>query len=195
MNRLFSLRVRPGLIGLLIVFSLIVAACSSPATAGTYPATTAPSPATTEAPPEALPATGGGTVQVANNPEFGQILVNTDGMTLYTNTVDTPEDLRCTNIACTNFWPPYTVDAEPTASEGISGSLGTVTRPDGSKQVTYNQQPLYTFYLDRQPGDTKGDGFVDLGGTWHVVTVGSPSGTPSGGSSNNSNSGAGGIQY
>jgi predicted lipoprotein with Yx(FWY)xxD motif len=179
------------LIGLLIVFSLIVAACSSPAAAGTYPAATAPSPATTDSTSEALPATGGGTVQVANNPEFGQILVNPDGMTLYTNTVDTPDNLRCTNIACTSFWAPYTVDAEPTASEGISGSLGTVTRPEGTTQVTYNQQPLYTFYLDKQPGDVKGDGFVDFGGTWHVVALGSAPG----GSSSDSSSGTGGIQY
>ena len=191
MKRLFLLTSRPELTGLLIIFSLIVAACGSSASAYTYPAATNASPVTTEAPSEALPATGGGIVQVANNPKFGQILVNPDGMTLYTNTVDTPEDLRCTNIACTNFWPPYVVNAEPTASEGISGSLGTASRPDGSKQVTYNQQPLYTFYLDKQPGDAKGDGFTDLGGTWHVVTVGSPSG----GSSSNSNSGAGGYQY
>jgi predicted lipoprotein with Yx(FWY)xxD motif len=155
MKRLISPTFRPGLLGLLIVFSLLVAACSSSAAAGTSSG--------------ALPDTGGATLQVADNPDFGQLLVTSDGRTLYTNTVDTPEDLRCVNIACTGFWQPYTVDAQPTAGEGIPGSLGTVTRPDGSTQVTYNQQPLYTFYLDKQPGDVKGDGFTDFGGTWHVV--------------------------
>ena len=177
MKRLISQTVRPGLIGLLIIFSLIIAACSSSAAA--------------ESSSGALPATGGETVQVANNSEFGKILVTPDGKTLYTNTVDTPEDLRCTNIACTGFWPPYIVEAEPTAGGGIPGSLGTVNRPDGSKQVTYNHQPLYTFYLDRQPGDAKGNGFTDFGGTWHVVNLGSPSG----GSSSGSSSGSGGYQY
>jgi predicted lipoprotein with Yx(FWY)xxD motif len=160
MKRLISRPLRPELAGLLIVFSLVLAACGSSAIEDTTPV--------------ALPATGGGTVQVANNTEFGQILVTLDGKTLYTNTVDTPEDLQCTNIACTGFWPPFTVDAEPTAGEEIPGSLGTVTRPDGSVQVTYNQQPLYTFYLDRQSGDVKGNGFTDFGGTWHVVTLESP---------------------
>lgn len=177
MKHLISLTPRPKLTGLLIGFALIVAACGSSAT----PESTA----------VALPPTGGGTVQVVNNPKYGQILVNSDGMTLYTNTVDTPENLRCTNLACTGFWPPYTVDAEPTASKDIQGSLGTITRPDGSKQVTYNQQPLYTFYLDKQPGDTQGNGFTDFGGTWHVVTIGSSPGE----SSSDSNSGTGGIQY
>jgi predicted lipoprotein with Yx(FWY)xxD motif len=157
MKRLNVLNARPGLIGLLTIFSLIVAACSAPPAENT--------------PASALPDTGSANVQIADNPEFGQILVTPDGKTLYTNTVDTPEDLRCTDVACTRFWPPFIVDAEPTAGEEIPGSLGTITRPDGSKQVTYNQQPLYTFYLDGQEGDTKGNGFIDLGGTWHVVPL------------------------
>jgi predicted lipoprotein with Yx(FWY)xxD motif len=157
MKRMYSRTGRPGLIGLLIVFSLIVAACSSPAAS--------------EAPADAIPVTGGETVRVADHAELGQILVNADGMTLYTNTVDTPEDLKCINIACTGFWPPYTVEAEPTVEEGIPGSLGTITRPDGSTQVTYNNLPLYTFYLDQQPGDASGNGFTDFGGTWHVVSI------------------------
>ena len=177
MKHLISLTDRPGLIGLLIVLSLIIAACSSPAAANNEPG--------------ALPATGGETVQLADNSELGQLLVTSEGLTLYTNTVDSPEDLRCINIACTGFWPPYIVDGEPTGGEGIQGSLGTVTRPDGSTQLTYNQQPLYTFYLDKQPGDAKGNGFTDFGGTWHVVNPGSSPGE----SSSDSNSGAGGIQY
>jgi predicted lipoprotein with Yx(FWY)xxD motif len=155
MKRLIALPTRPYLIGLVSIFSLIVAACSSSTAA--------------ENPSSAVPATGGETVQIADNAEFGSILVTADGRTLYTNSVDTPEALKCTNIACTGFWPPYTVDAQPTAGEGLPGSLGTVTRPDGSMQMTYNNQPLYTFYQDGQPGETSGDGFTDFGGTWHVV--------------------------
>jgi predicted lipoprotein with Yx(FWY)xxD motif len=161
MKRLISLPIRPGLIGLLIVFSMIVAACGYSGAAQT--------------PSSAVPATGRETVRVANHPEFGQILVSADGKTLYTNTVDTPEALKCTNIACTGFWPPYTVETQPVAGEELQGSLGTVTRPDGALQLTYNDQPLYTFYEDRQPGDASGDGFTDFGGTWHVVAVGSSS--------------------
>ena len=157
MKRLSTLLTRPGLNGLLIIFSLIVAACGSSTTA--------------EPPSSALPATGNEAIQITDNAEFGQILVTADGRTLYTNTVDTPEALKCTNVACTAFWKPYTVDTQPTAAEGLPGSLATVTRPDGSMQVTYNNQPLYTFYQDSGPGEASGDGFTDLGGTWHVVPV------------------------
>ncbi len=144
-----------------------------------------------QTPTSALPGTGGATVQVVDHPEFGRILATADGRTLYTNTVDTPDDLKCTNVACTGFWPPYTVDGEPTASADIAGALGTVTRPDGSVQVTYNRQPLYTFYLDKQPGDANGNGFTDFGGTWHVVSLeGSAKETPSDGSID-----PGGIDY
>jgi predicted lipoprotein with Yx(FWY)xxD motif len=170
MKRLISLPARPPLIGLLIVFLLMVAACS-PSTAA-------------ETPSSSVPVTGAETVKIASNPELGQILVTTDGRTLYTNTGDTPEALKCTDSSCTGFWPPYNVDTQPTAGEGLPGSLGTITRPDGSMQVTYNNQPLYTFYQDRQPGEAGGNGFTDSGGTWHVVSLDGSVGGNNGGSNN-----------
>jgi len=183
MKRLFSLPASLELIGLLTIFSLIVAACSS--------STAAPTPS------GVVPVTGGETVQIANSADLGQILATADGRTLYTNTVDTPEALKCTNVACTAFWPPYTVNVQPTAGEGLPGSLGTITRPDGSMQVTYNNQPLYTFYQDKQQGDATGNGFTDLGGTWHVVALESspgasaPATSSPGASGGDSNSGYG----
>jgi len=175
-----SLPVRLDSIGLLIVFALIVAACSS-ATA-------------TQTPSSAVPATSGGILQTANNPKLGEILVTSDGKTLYTNTVDTPDALKCTTLACTGFWPPYTVGAQPTAAEGLPGSLGTIARPDGSTQVTYNNQPLYTFYQDKEPGEAGGNGFTDLGGTWHVVAIGgSPDASSPGASTGDGNNGYGGY--
>jgi predicted lipoprotein with Yx(FWY)xxD motif len=177
MKRLISLPGRPALLGLLTIFVLIAAACS-PSTAA-------------ENPSSGVPVTGAETIQIADNAEFGQILVTGDGKTLYTNTVDSPGDLKCTNAACTAFWPPYTVAAQPVAGEGLPGSLGTIPRPDGSLQVTYNDLPLYTFYQDRGPGDTAGNGFTDLGGTWHVVAIKDPSAV----NNADSNSSAGGYQY
>src|SRR5439155_12858310 len=61
--------------------------------------------------------------------------------------------------------------------------IGTVTRPDGTKQVTYQGMPLYTFAQDQQPGQATGQGIKDVG-TWAAVTVvgkasaGAPSSTP-----------------
>ncbi len=187
--KLLTLKIfRPGLIGLLTVFSLLIAACSSAANANNAPATAMPA---TAMPATGLPATGGQTVRSATNAQLGQILVTPDGKTLYTNTVDTSDNLRCVNADCTAFWTPYTVNAQPTAGQGISGSLGLITRPDGSKQVPYNQQPLYTFYLDKQPGDVKGNGFQDFGGNWHVVSLGNSSGS----NNNNNSGGSGGYKH
>jgi predicted lipoprotein with Yx(FWY)xxD motif len=187
MKRWISHPTRPGLIGLLIIFSLLIAACSSTANANNAPATAMPG---TEMPATGVPATGGQTVRIANNTQLGPILVTPDGKTLYTNTVDTPDHLRCVNSDCTAFWTPYTIQSQPAAGQGIPGSLGLITRPDGSKQVAYNQQPLYTFYLDNQPGEVKGNGFQDFGGTWHVVSLGNSSG-----SNGNNNNGSGGYKY
>ncbi len=176
MKRLISHSLKPALTALLVVVSLVIAACSPTASAQTSGNTPAP-------------ATGGETVKIATNSQLGQILVAPDGKTLYTNTVDTPDHLRCVDVTCTGFWKPYTISAAPTGASQIQSSLGTVTRPDGSKQVTYKQQPLYTFYLDAQPGDARGNGFTDFGGTWHVVTLGkAPAGTGGGSKSGSGNS-------
>jgi predicted lipoprotein with Yx(FWY)xxD motif len=180
MKRLFLLPGRPGWLGLWIAFALVLAACSPSAAAVSAPGPTpvlsatntqaAPPAAPTASPPASIPNTGSAVVQTVNSPPFGQILVTSDGRTLYSNTADSPAQIVCADSACTNFWPPY-VAAQPAAVDEIPGALGTVTRPDGTLQLTYNQKPLYTFYLDQAAGDAKGNGFVDLGGTWSVVSL------------------------
>jgi hypothetical protein len=48
--------------------------------------------------------------------------------------------------------------------------LGTVVRADGRKQVTYNYHPLYGFALDKQAGQTNGQGMSGFGGKWWAVS-------------------------
>jgi predicted lipoprotein with Yx(FWY)xxD motif len=55
----------------------------------------------------------------------------------------------------------------------LAGALGTVTRPDGATQATYDGLPLYRFAKDTEPGQTSGDG---VKGTWHVITAGASGG-------------------
>ena len=112
------------------------------------------------------------TIETSEHHQLGTILVGADGNTLYVFTKDGPNKSNCSG-RCAQTWPPHTTAGEPTAGEGITASmLGTITREDGSTQVTYNHHPLYCFANDEKPGDTNGQGF---GGAWFAV---SPAGDP-----------------
>jgi predicted lipoprotein with Yx(FWY)xxD motif len=95
-------------------------------------------------------------IQAVDHPQFGQILVTADGRTLYSNTADSVDQIVCANSDCTSFWPPYIVAAQPAAVEGIPGALGTVTRPDGTLQLTYNQNRSTPSTSTRQRAMRKG---------------------------------------
>lgn len=112
----------------------------------------------------------GATVQVANNPSLGKILVNSAGDTLYVFKNDSPGQSTCAG-SCAKLWPPLTIpkNAHPTAGTGVKGLLNVIQRSDGSYQVTYNGAPLYLFTGDTQPGQTNGQGYLNL---WYVVPVG-----------------------
>lgn len=96
-------------------------------------------------------------------------LTASNGMTLYTYSPDsgTPGKSSC-NGQCAANWPPYSVTsaADLVASAGLSGSVGTVVRDDGSLQVTYKGMPLYFYIKDHAAGDTTGQG---VGGVWYAV--------------------------
>ena len=118
---------------------------------------------------------------VATNPTLGKILVNGQGMTLYTFGADTPGTSNCSG-ACLQNWPALTITSgNPVAGSGVTGTLGVITRADGTKQVTLNGMPLYTFFKDSKAGDANGQGITAFGGLWSVVVVGgaAPSPTPS----------------
>jgi len=121
----------------------------------------------------------GGTrvVMTAKNSALGKtILVNRQGLTLYSLSVERHGRFICKNAACFSIWKPLVV-AKGTKPTGVSG-LGTVKRPDGRIQVSYHGGPLYRFVQDRKRGDIKGNGLKDVG-IWHVVVVGRATGTTS----------------
>jgi hypothetical protein len=77
---------------------------------------------------------------------------------------------------------------EPSGPADLGAELGTLARPDGTRQVTLDGRPLYTFSLDNGPGDTHGDGqqddFDGTHFTWHRATpAGAASSSPSSGDS------------
>jgi predicted lipoprotein with Yx(FWY)xxD motif len=111
----------------------------------------------------------GGTVKAAHNGRYGSLLVTAGGMTLYHLTSGKAGTIACTG-PCATAWPPLLLAAgtKPKAGSGASGSkLGTIRRPDGHVQVTYNGMALYRFALDRKAGDVKGQG---VHGVWFAVT-------------------------
>jgi predicted lipoprotein with Yx(FWY)xxD motif len=114
------------------------------------------------------------------------VLANTAGFTLYWFAPDTGAKSNCTG-SCAQRWPPVTGPTR--AGVGVTGTLGWITRSDGSIQATYDGHPLYTASVDTAPRQAKGNGLNASGGRWHEVTVSgaaapaaSPSPNGSGGS-------------
>ena len=130
-------------------------------------------PASTSTSSSASGSGGVATVTVASKTSVGSVFTNAQGMTLYHYTPDTPGVSTCTG-GCATIWPPLVLPAgttAPVAGKGVDG-LGTITRSDGTVQVTYDKEPLYTFSGDRSPTDAKGQG---VGGTWFAVKADSSS--------------------
>jgi predicted lipoprotein with Yx(FWY)xxD motif len=99
----------------------------------------------------------GAVVDAANSPTFGMFLTGPNGMTLYTHAGDTATSSSCTG-GCATTWPPLETKGQPTARAGVTGQLGTLTRPDGATQVTYRGLPLYYWQGDTKAGDATGNG-------------------------------------
>jgi len=142
-----------------VVLLALVAGCSSAATTATPTTSTPPAsvPAASAA-GASSPASGAADVNLGTAGS-GPILTGASGLTLYTHTGDSATASTCT-AGCATAWPPLTVKGggQPTAATGVTGTLGTLTRDDGSIQVTYNGKPLYFWMSDTKPGDVTGDG-------------------------------------
>ena len=130
--------------------------------------------AAAETPTVAVPVTGEATINVSESTEFGPILVDGEGMSLYVFMADTQNSGTSTcgdDDGCATEWPPLISQGSPVAGEGVDATLlGTITRDDGSLQVTYNGWPLYLFEEDTAAGDTNGQGLEEFGGLWFLVS-------------------------
>ncbi len=109
------------------------------------------------------------TVGVSNE-SLGNILVNSQGRTLYMFTRDSGTTSQCSG-ACAVNWPPLRATGKPTIGSGANASLiSTSARSDRAKQVTYNGHPLYLFKGDKSPGDANGQGLNAFGGSWYALS-------------------------
>ena len=159
-------------LGLVLVALLGLVGCgggssSSPGTASTESTTTA-LPPVAEPPPNAEEGTV--FVSLGSAAGLGQVLVDSEGHTLYAFSNDSPRESTCAG-ACARAWPPLLVEhGEPQPSNGAGAfRLGTVERADGSRQVTYAGHPLYSYAGDKRPGEASGQGATAFGGTWTAL--------------------------
>ena len=113
-------------------------------------------------------AAAGGTTLDVKTIGGQQVVTNSAGLTLYWFAPDTSTTSKCTG-SCATYWPP--VKGPATAGSGVTGTLGTITRSDGTTQATYDGHPLYTYVGDTAPGQAKGNGLNLSGGLWYEMTV------------------------
>jgi predicted lipoprotein with Yx(FWY)xxD motif len=153
--------------------ALLAAACSSAGSSSSTPAASSSTPASASAPSSA-PASGGASASGATviktaSSSAGTVLTDGSGRAVYLWVKDAGGMSACTG-ACAGAWPPVTTTGTATASGSAKASdLGTITRSDGSKQVTYDGHPLYYFSGDSGPGTATGQGSDGFGAKWWLV--------------------------
>jgi predicted lipoprotein with Yx(FWY)xxD motif len=160
----------------LAAVALTVSACASSATTSNTPAAGGGSSS----------AAAGGSAVTLKTIGGQQVLTDAQGKTLYWFAIDTSSKSNCSG-SCATYWPP--VKGPLTAGSGVTGTLGTITRSDGTKQATYDGHPLYTYVAD-SPGQNKGNGLNLSGGLWWEMTVSGS--TPAPNSTTTATSGGGG---
>jgi len=143
--------------------AIMLAACNSGYGSANPPAQNNP------AAPAASAGTASAKLVATPNNTLGTIVTDGNGRTLYRFDKDTanPAKSNC-DSACTAQWPPAIATAGQVSLSGVAANeVGTITRSDGSKQITIGNWPVYEYAGDAQPGDVNGQG---VGGVWHAVT-------------------------
>jgi predicted lipoprotein with Yx(FWY)xxD motif len=180
----------------LAAVALALSACASSASSSASSAASAPaagaSNAASSAPASSAPASAsasasGGALSMTTI-NGTAVVTNASGKTLYWFVPDTSTTSKCTG-SCATYWPP--VVGPVTAASGVTGTLGVITRADGTMQATYDGHPLYTYAGDSAPGQAKGNGLNVSGGVWWEMTVSGATPATSTSSNTSGNSGGG----
>lgn len=98
--------------------------------------------------------------------EFGKILVDQEGRTIYIFEPDKKNESVCYG-ECADFWPPVLVTDEAQLGDGLSASTGVTERKDGKLQATYDGHPLY-YVIGEEAGQVKCQAKDMHGGLWYV---------------------------
>jgi len=179
---------------LFVVLALALAACGSPATSTPTQAiatsttdlgTETPSVTETLEMTETPAATETAVVEeglltIREDATVGAYLVEENGKAVYININDTAGTTSTCYDDCAETWVPVpfsgtdiaTIDSTMIGTDVDATLLGTITRTDGTVQLTYNGWPLYTYVNDMEDGDVMGNG---MDTTWYLI---SPEGEP-----------------
>jgi predicted lipoprotein with Yx(FWY)xxD motif len=113
---------------------------------------------------------GSGSVVEVTGSQYGQILIDSDGRTLYSFDKETTDRSECFG-ACAEAWPPFYTEGEPRAGKGVDQRLLGTTDHEGRDLVTYNGHPLY-YYVNEGPNEVLCQNVEEFGGLWLVVEPG-----------------------
>jgi predicted lipoprotein with Yx(FWY)xxD motif len=155
-----------------VLLAALLAGCgssnkTSSSAASAPPSSTATSSAAATSTASATPAV----LITTKHTKLGTILgAGPKKLTVYLFEADKGQSSNCSG-ACPSTWPP--VSGQPHATGAtVASKLGTISRADGTAQVTYNGHPLY-FYAkdvkDGDAGDTYGQGLKSFGAGWYVL--------------------------
>jgi predicted lipoprotein with Yx(FWY)xxD motif len=109
----------------------------------------------------------GTTVLIVQRSSLGWVLAEANGIVVYTYGGDTKGGSPTCTGSCASLWPPVTGVPMVSVADTLPGTLGTVSMPNGAKQITYNGYPLYTL-KGSAVLSTKGNG---MEGKWHVIKL------------------------
>ncbi len=166
---------KPVMLGTLAVLALL-SGCGGSSNTDSTSTTSAASTSSTAAATTPTTATNttantaGGEVITTKHNKLGTVLAaGPKKMTVYLFEADKGGESACTG-ACAQAWPPVTTSGAPTgAASAKSADLGTITRSDGTTQVTYKGHPLYFFVKDKDGEDAYGQGSKAFGAEWYVL--------------------------
>lgn len=160
MNRPTRSRPGAGALAATVVAALAIAGCGSSSSG---------SSSSKQSAPAAAAPTSGAQVKVGMAKGSEGTYLTASGRAVYMWVADSSGSSSCSG-QCAKVWPPLTTSSTPSATGGVAASdLSTISRSDGSKQVTYKGHPLYFFVTDTGSGTTKGQGSNSFGAKWWLV--------------------------
>ena len=155
------------------VLALTACRATAPVAGAAYGASPSAASASASASPAAKVSSGGPMIAAnalltVKKTSIGDALATSTGRTVYWYGQDVAGSGKsaCTG-GCLMSWPAVT--GKPYVGSGVklTGKLGTITRPGGVVQATYDGYPLYTYAGDTAAGSASGNG---VGGVWHVFS-------------------------